>query len=88
MGTLPTFLKDFLANRKFRVWVGSSLSSQESQLKGVPQGSVLSVILFAVDVNDTVRAVPKDVSCSLYVDGFALNCSGTSLLYKNVYRLR
>ena len=78
-GALPRFLQDFLADRKFQVRVGGSFSSQMCQLEGVPQGSVLSVTLFAIAINDIVKSVPKDVRCSLYVDDFTLFSSGGSL---------
>nr|BDT63038.1 MAG: hypothetical protein [Trachysalambria curvirostris nimavirus] len=78
-GALPTFVQNFLTERKFRVRVGDSLSDQYVQQEGVPQGSILSVTLFAIAINDIVKAVPRAVSCSLYVDDFTLYCSGGSL---------
>ena len=78
-GALPNFIRDFLKDRKFRVRVGSSLSDPEVQLEGVPQGSVISVTLFALAINDIVQVVPETVKCSLYVDDIALYSSGASL---------
>ena len=46
-GELSLFIKAFLGNRKFQVKVGNMLSSLYCQEEGVPQGSVLSVTLFA-----------------------------------------
>ena len=40
-GRLPTFVSNFLANRKFRVRVGSCISDTYKQEMGVPQGSIL-----------------------------------------------
>ena len=68
-----------LSNRTFRVRVGDTLSPSFDQIKGVPQGSVLSVLCFALAINDIVNAVPDGVSCSFYVDDFALYLSGSSL---------
>ena len=47
-GRIPLFIQNFLSERKFRVWVGSSLSDFYDQEMGFPQGSILSVILFIV----------------------------------------
>ena len=78
-GALPTFLRGFLADRRFRVRVGGSFSSPVCQQEGLPQGSPLSVTMFAIGFNDIVKSVPKDVRCSLYVDDFTLFSSGGSL---------
>ena len=45
-GKLPIFIQNFLKNRIFQVRVGSTLSEEFIQEEGVPQGSVLSVLLF------------------------------------------
>jgi len=39
---------------------------------GVPQGSVLSVTLFALKINSIVKAISPGVECSLYVDDFLI----------------
>jgi len=35
---------------------------------GVPQGSILSVTLFALKINSIVKAICPNVECSLYID--------------------
>jgi ribonuclease HI len=69
-GRLPLFLSDFLKDRSFRVRVGSTLSDRYIQESGVPQGSVLSVSLFAVAINGIAHSV--SIPHSIYVDDFAL----------------
>ena len=39
---------------------------------GVPQGSILSVTLFALKINLIVKSVSPGVECSLYVDDFLI----------------
>ena len=39
---------------------------------GVPQGSILSVTLFALKINSIVKSVSPGVECSLYVDDFLI----------------
>lgn len=49
---LPIFIKNFLAYRQFRVRLGNVLSESYRQEEGVPQGSVLSVTLFSLKINN------------------------------------
>ena len=39
---------------------------------GVPQGSILSVTLFSVKINNIVKSVSPGVECFLYVDDFCI----------------
>ena len=71
-GRLPIFISKFLANRRFTVRLGSTLSSKREQEMGVPQGCVLSVTLFGIKINDITRTLQKDLNCSLYVDDFVI----------------
>ena len=69
-GNLPKFIKNFLDNRSFQVKVGSSLSDIFNQAEGVPQGSILSPILFEIKINSITETLGPSVNCSLYVDDF------------------
>ena len=51
-GHLPTFVKKKLHNRIFQVTLGDATSDCFDQEAGVPQGSVLSTILFRVKINE------------------------------------
>ena len=57
-GNLPLFVRSFLQNRTFRVRVGTALSRPYSKEEGVPQGSVLSVTLFGLAINDRKKSSP------------------------------
>jgi len=50
-GRLPMFIQGFLQNRQFQVRLGSHMSNVFKQEMGVPQGSILSVTLFALKIN-------------------------------------
>ena len=78
-GRLPCFISNFLSDRLFQVKIGSTLSDFHVQENGVPQGSILSPVLFNIKINDIVTAVLKDSESSLFVDDFALCLRGTSL---------
>ena len=69
-GWLPYFISAFLDERQFRVRVGDTFSGPHLQEMGVPQGSILSVTLFSVKINNIVRSVCPGVESFLYVDDF------------------
>ena len=48
-GEMFNFIKSFLTNRSFQVRINSSYSEVKNLENGVPQGSVLSPILFSTD---------------------------------------
>eukprot|EP00916_Digyalum_oweni_P019426 GHVL01032319.1.p1 GENE.GHVL01032319.1~~GHVL01032319.1.p1 ORF type:complete len:920 (-),score=34.35 GHVL01032319.1:223-2982(-) len=78
-GRLPVFVEGFLSNRLFTVRVGPNLSEFCQQEMGVPQGSILSPMLFNIKINNIVKAVLKGSESSLFVDDFALCVRGKSL---------
>ena len=69
-GLLPRYISAFLADRFFRVRVRDYVSPPMVQENGVPQGSVLSVTLFALKINGITSAIPVNprFTASLYVD--------------------
>jgi len=71
-GRLPLFIQGFLQNRQFQVRLDSHLSDSFNQEMGVPQDSILSVILFALKINSIVKNLSPGVECSLYVDDFVI----------------
>ena len=52
--------------------IGITLSGLQGQEEGVPQGSILSVTLFSIKINNIVKALNPGVDCSLYVDDFLI----------------
>ena len=56
-GRLLMFIKNFLFERTFRVRVGSTFSNSQHQEEVVPQGSILSVTLFSIKINNIVKCL-------------------------------
>ena len=71
-GNLPKFIENFLKNRSFQVKVGSTLSDPYVQEEGVPQGSILSPLLFEIKINSITKTLKSDINSSLYVDDFLI----------------
>ena len=71
-GHFPTFTDGLLSHRLFQVRAGSTLSDTYEQEMGVPQGSILSPILFTLKINNIFNSVLKGLEASLFVDDFAL----------------
>ena len=67
VGKTGRWLEDFLKDRHQRVCIGSSVSSYRRVESGVPQGAVLSGLLFALYVNDLPLHI-KTSKISLYAD--------------------
>ena len=67
-GRLPQFIQSFLSERRFKVLVNRSLSREHHQIAGIPQGSILSITLFAMKINSIASIIDRDVHSSLFVD--------------------
>jgi len=53
----PCFIEGFLKNRQLSARLGACLSGLIDQEMGVPEGSVLSVTLFALKINSIVKTI-------------------------------
>ena len=66
-GPLLNWIKSFLTDRKQSVHINSALSSFKTCISGVPQGSVLSPIIFILYINDLPDCI-KHSQIFLYAD--------------------
>ena len=55
-----------------KVRVETTLSDLQGKEEGVPQGSILSVTLFSIKINNIVKALNPVVDCSFYIDEFLI----------------
>ena len=74
-------LKKFLSLRRFQIRLGSVLLYFFLKEDGVPQGSVLSVTLFSLKINEILNQVPVTVKGSLYVDDLQISCQGKEMRF-------
>ena len=79
-GHLPEFIESFLQNRTFQTKVGSSFSDWFTQEEGVPQGSILSPLLFEIKINSITETLSPNTNKTLYVDDFAIAYSSNAHL--------
>ena len=73
------WIRQFLSDRRARVRLQGANSKQRIFRAGVPQGAVLSPLLFLIYINDITDAFPQDVQVSLYADDVALWAGGTTI---------
>ena len=69
-------IRSFLHNRRQRTVIrGSAQSSSQTLTHGVPQGSVLSPLLFLVFINDLPKGVSQPTTVDIFADDTTLSLS-------------
>ena len=76
---LVRWVQAWLANRKARVTVNQTDSDPKLLRQGLPQGSVMSPLLFLVFINDLLIDWPEDVEVSAFADDVAVWARSRSL---------
>lgn len=71
---ITKLIQSFLSNRKYKVYIGNTCSSQIEIQAGCPQGSCLSPILYNIFTADFPALV--DCSSSIFADDTAILCHG------------
>ena len=69
----------FLRTRTAEVMINNTLSKRVQMKQGLPQGSVLSPLLFLMYINDIGKDIPTDVDDILFADDESLVTMDTNL---------
>ncbi|GBM50673.1 putative RNA-directed DNA polymerase from transposon BS [Araneus ventricosus] len=80
-GNIIKVLHSFLQNRTIQVRWRNSLSKTKNVQKGLPQGSVVSPILFVCFLSDFFETLDVGVEYSIFADDIFIFCAHTSLDY-------
>ena len=67
-----SFIKNFLQNRSIQVRVGNTYSQSKKLDMGLPQGSVLSPILFSIYIADLPHILSKDTNSTQFADDICI----------------
>ncbi len=78
-GNMYDIIKNFSLDRKLQVRINGQLSDIKQIENGVPQGSVLSVTLFLLSINDIDKGVQPPVIIRKYADDITVLCKGKSV---------
>ena len=71
-GKMYKWIKNYLFQRSARVKLDGTLSNLVKIREGVPQGGVISPILFLIYMNDIVDVLPRQVSNTIHADDFSV----------------
>ena len=71
-GLMLFWLNSYLSNRTQKVKASNSFSNSQSILAGVPQGLILSSLLFNIFINDVLQFSTPNCEIYLYTDDIAV----------------
>ncbi|UYV66315.1 hypothetical protein LAZ67_4001301 [Cordylochernes scorpioides] len=74
-----TWIADFLRGRRLKVWVNGEFSKEGKTWACVPQGSVLSPLLYLLYINDIHRYLTEDTKVACYADDIAIWHTSSSI---------
>ena len=69
------WLSCFLSNRVARVRLGDATSSARIMRQGLPQGAVLSPLLFVLYINNLAKLLPEEATNALFADDVTTACT-------------
>ena len=78
-GNMLKFVSNFLKNRHIYVRVNGEISRKTEISNGVPQGSVLSVTLFLIAINDINKAFKRPIKYTIFADDCTFFTTGKNI---------
>lgn len=78
-GNMYHFINNFLPNRTIQVRINNTYSKSVDIINEVPQGSVISVTLFLLAINDVTKNIKAPVMCTIFADDITLFTKGKNL---------
>lgn len=78
-GNLLKFIDNFWSKRRIRVRINDNLSVSTALENGLPQGSVVSTLLFICVINRIIPLIKLPVKVALFADDIALMYSGKNI---------
>jgi hypothetical protein len=70
------WIASFLTNRLAKVRYGDATSKCRTMRQGLPQGSVLSPLLFILYINNLAKILPDSETIVMFADDVAILCTG------------
>ena len=80
-GNIYNYITNFLTDRTIQVRIGNSISTPYKIANGVPQGSVISPLLFILFMNDFPTLNNSNIQTSLFADDSAIWKSGRNIKF-------
>ena len=80
-GNIYNYISNFLTDRTIQVRIGNSISTPYKIANGVPQGSVISPLLFILFMNDFPSINNSNIQTSLFADDSAIWKSGRNIKF-------
>ncbi|KAF0750606.1 Uncharacterized protein FWK35_00023634, partial [Aphis craccivora] len=78
-GKMFLFLKNFLSNRTIQVRAFNEVSNIYTTENGIPQGSVISVTMFLIAINDIFHKIPNPTKHIIFADDCYIYCNDTTI---------
>jgi hypothetical protein len=78
-GHIVHFVNNFLKDRSFQILLGNMKSSSRPLLNGLLQGSVISVVLFILVINDIFMKINPSIQSIMYCDDLCIFLKGNCL---------
>jgi len=78
-GRITKFINNFLTDRSIQVRNNEHVSEYYAQVNGIPQGSVLSCLLFLIAMNDVLQNQGPQIKACVYADDIAIYSTSRNL---------